>query len=80
MRESVAKASSLWMVFLGHVMFLYVTRPSVNNKRFPFHIRTCQVMPIGGHGQDHSYEPGPRTAVTAFTITQARSYLSEPTS
>ncbi|EZA58329.1 hypothetical protein X777_01286 [Ooceraea biroi] len=78
MRESVAKASSLWMVFLGHVMFLYVTRPSVNNKRFPFHIRTCQVMPIGGHGQDHSYEPGPRTAVTVFTIAQTWPYRSEP--
>lgn len=37
-------------------------------KRFPFHIRTCQVMPIGGEGQDHSYEPNIRTASSAFTI------------
>ncbi|XP_029167799.1 transmembrane protein 145-like [Nylanderia fulva] len=75
-RESVAKGSSLCIVFLGHITFLYVTRPSVNNKRFPFHIRTCQVMPIGGQGQDHSYEPGSRTAVTAFTITRPHAYLN----
>ncbi|XP_020297772.1 transmembrane protein 145-like isoform X2 [Pseudomyrmex gracilis] len=75
-RESVAKGSSLWIVFLGHITFLYVTRPSVNNKRFPFHIRTCQVVPIGGHGQDHSYEPDRRTAVTAFTITRTPTYFS----
>ncbi|KAL6255129.1 hypothetical protein P5V15_013459 [Pogonomyrmex californicus] len=75
-RESVAKGSSLFIVFLGHIMFLYVTRPSVNNKRFPFHIRTFQVVPIG-HGQDHSYEPGPRTAVTAFTITRTPAYFNQ---
>ncbi|KYN09286.1 hypothetical protein ALC57_18615 [Trachymyrmex cornetzi] len=69
-RESVAKASSLFIVFLGHILFLYVTRPSVNNKRFPFHIRTFQVVPIGGYGQDHSYEPTSRTA-TVFTITRS---------
>ncbi|XP_071647622.1 transmembrane protein 145 [Temnothorax longispinosus] len=76
-RESMAKGSSLFIVFLGHIMFLYVTRPSVNNKRFPFHIRTFQVVPIGGQGQDHSYEPGPRTAVTAFTITRTPAYFSQ---
>ncbi|KYN08484.1 PREDICTED: transmembrane protein 145-like [Cyphomyrmex costatus] len=70
-RESMAKGSSLFIVFLGHLLFLYVTRPSVNNKRFPFHIRTFQVVPIGGHGQDHSYEPGPQTAITTFTITRS---------
>ncbi|XP_011166464.2 transmembrane protein 145 [Solenopsis invicta] len=77
-RESIAKGSSLLIVFLGHIIFLYVTRPSVNNKRFPFHIRTFQVVPIGGQGQDHSYEPGPRTAVTAFTITRTPFYISQP--
>ncbi|CAK9834004.1 Transmembrane protein 145 [Anthophora retusa] len=67
-RESVAKGCSLWSVFMGHVIFLYITRPSMANKRFPFHIRTCQVMPIGGDGQDHSYEPHVRTTTSAFTI------------
>ncbi|CAK9813106.1 Transmembrane protein 145 [Anthophora quadrimaculata] len=67
-RESVAKGCSLWIVFMGHVIFLYITRPSMANKRFPFHIRTCQVMPIGGDGQDHSYEPHVRTTTSAFTI------------
>ncbi|XP_015433756.1 PREDICTED: transmembrane protein 145-like [Dufourea novaeangliae] len=75
-RESVAKGCSLWIVFVGHVVFLYITRPSVANKRFPFHIRTCQVMPIGGDGQDHSYEPQFRTANSAFTI----SHLPPPIS
>ncbi|XP_053973242.1 transmembrane protein 145-like [Hylaeus volcanicus] len=75
-RESVAKGCSLWIVFMGHVAFLYITRPSVANKRFPYHIRTCQVMPIGGEGQDHSYEPQIRTACSAFTI----SHLPPPTS
>ncbi|XP_011865995.1 PREDICTED: transmembrane protein 145-like isoform X2 [Vollenhovia emeryi] len=74
-RESMAKASSIFIVFVGHIMFLYVTRPSVNNKRFPFHIRTFQVVPIGGRGQDHGYEPGPRTAATAFTISRTPAYF-----
>ncbi|XP_076659282.1 transmembrane protein 145 [Halictus rubicundus] len=67
-RESVAKGCSLWIVFVGHVVFLFITRPSMANKRFPFHIRTCQVMPIGGDGQDHGYEPRLRTMNAAFTI------------
>lgn len=67
-RESVAKGCLLWTIFMGHIMFLYITRPSMANKRFPFHIRTCQVMPVGGEGQDHSYEPHVRTTSSAFTI------------
>lgn len=74
-RESVAKGCSLWIVFMGHIVFLYITRPSMANKRFPFHIRTCQVMPIAGDGQDHGYEPRVRTASSAFTI----SHLPPPT-
>ncbi|CAL7939416.1 unnamed protein product [Xylocopa violacea] len=74
-RESVAKGCSLWTVLMGHVVFLYITRPSMANKRFPFHIRTCQVMPIGGEGQDHGYEPHYRTASSAFTISQTPSTL-----
>ncbi|XP_043285175.1 transmembrane protein 145-like [Venturia canescens] len=72
-RESVVKGCSLWVVMLGHALFLYVTRPSMNNERFPFHIRTCQVVPAMGTGQNHSYEPRPRTrtrtAVSVFTLT-----------
>lgn len=74
-RESVAKGCSLWIVFMGHVIFLYITRPAVANTRFPFHIRTCQVVPIGGEGQDHSYVPQTRTAASAFTI----SHIAPPT-
>ena len=75
----MAKGSSLFIVFLGHILFLYVTRPSVNNKRFPFHIRTFQVVPIGGYGQDHSYEPA-RRAATAFTITRSPACVNRPQS
>lgn len=67
-RESIVRGCSLWIVLVGHATFLYVTRPTIANSRFPFHIRTCQVVPIGGDGQNHSYEPRFRTVVTAFTI------------
>ncbi|XP_017882788.1 transmembrane protein 145-like [Ceratina calcarata] len=68
-RESVAKGCSLCIVFMGHMIFLYITRPSMANKRFPFHIRTCQVAPISGEGQDHGYEPRYRAAATSvFTV------------
>ncbi|KAF3426131.1 hypothetical protein E2986_01854 [Frieseomelitta varia] len=70
-RESVAKGCLLWTTFMGHIIFLYITRPSMANKRFPFHIRTCQIMPIGGEGQDHSYEPHVRTTSSAFTISRS---------
>ncbi|KAF7405092.1 hypothetical protein HZH66_003998 [Vespula vulgaris] len=56
-RESVVRGCSLWIVLVGHATFLYVTRPTIANSRFPFHIRTCQVVPVGGNGQNHSYEP-----------------------
>lgn len=54
---------------MGHIIFLYITRPSMANKRFPFHIRTCQIVPIG-EVQDHSYEPHVRTS-SAFTISRS---------
>ncbi|XP_012274237.1 transmembrane protein 145 [Orussus abietinus] len=74
-RESVAKGSSLWIVFLGHAIFLYLTRPATNNTRFPFHIRTCQVVPIGGDGQSHSYQPRARSTATLFTVLQPQSTI-----
>ncbi|OXU22806.1 hypothetical protein TSAR_004610 [Trichomalopsis sarcophagae] len=70
-RESVVKGSSLWVIFVGHLTFLYVTRPSSANTNFPFHIRTCQVVPIGGEGQGHAYEPQSRTAMTIFTLSHS---------
>ncbi|KAJ8687751.1 hypothetical protein QAD02_023545 [Eretmocerus hayati] len=70
-RESVVKGCSLYVIFVGHLTFLYVTRPSSANNTFPFHIRTFQVVPIGGEGQSHSYEPRTQTATTVFTISQA---------
>ena len=70
-RESVVKGSALWVIFVGHVTFLYVTRPSSANSNFPFHIRTCQVVPVGGEGQGHSYEPRSQTAMTLFTVSHS---------
>lgn len=61
---------SLWIVFIGHVTFLFVTRPSSANSNFPFHIRTTQVVPIDS-GQGHSYEPRGRTTTTLFTLSHS---------
>lgn len=56
-RESVVKGGNLWVIFVGHITFLYVTRPAAANINFPFHIRTNQIVPISGEGQSHGYEP-----------------------
>ncbi|XP_015587372.1 transmembrane protein 145 isoform X2 [Cephus cinctus] len=74
-RESVVKGCSLWMILVGHAIFLYVTRPATNNTRFPFHIRTCQVMPIAGDGESHSYQPRTQPAMTLFTVMHTNSTL-----
>ncbi|XP_058792801.1 transmembrane protein 145-like isoform X1 [Phymastichus coffea] len=75
-RESVVKGCTLWVIFVGHITFLYVTRPSSANSNFPFHIRTCQVVPIGGDGQAHSYEPQTTTPITLFTLSQSPQTIS----
>ncbi|XP_014228558.2 transmembrane protein 145-like [Trichogramma pretiosum] len=78
-RESVVKGFSLWVVFVGHCMFLYVTRPSTANSNFPFHIRTFQVVPIAGEGQGNSYEPNgrsPHIVMRYFTVTNSQPMVS----
>ena len=32
-----------FIVFLGHVVFLLLTRPNAHNKNFPYHVRTTQI-------------------------------------
>ncbi|KAK0088178.1 hypothetical protein PV325_012845 [Microctonus aethiopoides] len=76
-RQSVVKGCSLWIIFLGHAMFLFVTRPATNNKRFPFHIRTCQVVPITV-GQNHNYEPRRNAATAGIFTVQFRNGLTRP--
>jgi hypothetical protein len=78
-RESIVKGSSLWVIFVGHATFLYVTRPSTANNNFPYHIRTCQVVPIGGEGQGHSYELHSRTAMTFLNHSRSTPIVSSIT-
>ncbi|XP_011310566.1 transmembrane protein 145-like [Fopius arisanus] len=67
-RESVVKGCSVWIMFLGHVVFFLITRPASSNERFPFHIRTFQVGPVYVGG-NHNYEPRRgATATTVFTV------------
>ncbi|XP_011499139.1 PREDICTED: transmembrane protein 145 isoform X1 [Ceratosolen solmsi marchali] len=75
-RESIVKGSSLWVIFIGHATFLYVTRPTSVNNNFPFHIRTFQVVPIGGDGQGHSYELHSQTPTTLFNLSHSTRTVS----
>ncbi|XP_013394090.1 transmembrane protein 145 isoform X3 [Lingula anatina] len=42
-REKVVNGVELCVSFVGHFIFLILTRPSAANKNFPFHVRTTQV-------------------------------------
>ena len=75
-RESIVKGGNLWAILAGHVTFLYVTRPGSTNNNFPFHIRTFQVVPIGGEGQGHSYEPRPQTSISLYGISSSQPTIS----
>ena len=35
-----------FVTFMGHFVFLFLTRPSAHNKNFPYHVRTTQVTKI----------------------------------
>lgn len=32
-----------FVLFLGHVVFLLLTRPAAHNENFPYHVRTTQI-------------------------------------
>ncbi|CAL8118713.1 unnamed protein product [Orchesella dallaii] len=42
-REKVAISIQHFCMFVGHLIFLMLTRPSAANKSFPYHVRTTQV-------------------------------------
>ncbi|XP_077985246.1 transmembrane protein 145-like [Glandiceps talaboti] len=42
-RAKVVNAMERSVIFLGHIFFLILTRPSAANQNFPFHIKTTQI-------------------------------------
>ncbi|CAG0884590.1 unnamed protein product [Darwinula stevensoni] len=42
-REKTVNAVELSVTFLGHMVFLILTRPSAANDNFPYHVRTTQI-------------------------------------
>ena len=42
-REKVVVSVEHFIVFMGHVVFLLLTRPNAHNDNFPYHVRTTQI-------------------------------------
>ncbi|RXG69171.1 Transmembrane protein [Armadillidium vulgare] len=42
-REKVVNGVELGITIMGHLFFLFLTRPSAANKNFPYHVRTSQI-------------------------------------
>eukprot|EP00095_Tigriopus_kingsejongensis_P008718 maker-scaffold352_size199037-snap-gene-0.42 protein:Tk08718 transcript:maker-scaffold352_size199037-snap-gene-0.42-mRNA-1 annotation:"hypothetical protein DAPPUDRAFT_54015" len=42
-RQKVVVSVEHFVVFVGHVVFLLLTRPNAHNQNFPFHVRTTQI-------------------------------------
>ena len=42
-REKVVVSVEHAVAFLGHAVFLLLTRPAAHNKNFPYHVRTTQI-------------------------------------
>ncbi|KAF8354147.1 hypothetical protein PRIPAC_95770 [Pristionchus pacificus] len=42
-REEVVNLVECCVVFYGFIVFMVITRPSMTNKNFPFHVRTTQI-------------------------------------
>ncbi|KAF6035859.1 TMEM145 [Bugula neritina] len=42
MKEKVVQGCSLAAIFIGHLIFLILTWPTMANKTFPYHIKTTQ--------------------------------------
>ncbi|XP_059081294.1 transmembrane protein 145-like isoform X2 [Tigriopus californicus] len=42
-RQKVVVSVEHFVVFLGHTVFLILTRPNAHNANFPFHVRTTQI-------------------------------------
>ncbi|XP_040566711.1 transmembrane protein 145 [Lepeophtheirus salmonis] len=42
-REKVVVSVEHFVVLIGQIFFLLITRPSINNRNFPYHVRTSQI-------------------------------------
>ncbi|XP_045617434.1 transmembrane protein 145 [Procambarus clarkii] len=49
-REKVVNGVDLSITLLGHVFFLFLTRPSAANRNFPYHVRTTQITALETSG------------------------------
>ncbi|KAK8719339.1 hypothetical protein OTU49_014100 [Cherax quadricarinatus] len=45
-REKVVNGVELSITLLGHIFFLFLTRPSAANRNFPYHVRTTQISAL----------------------------------
>ena len=43
-----------FVIFLGHTVFLLLTRPNAHNENFPYHVRTTQIGIMEAMSTSHS--------------------------
>ncbi|CAG7838143.1 unnamed protein product [Allacma fusca] len=93
-REMVSVGVEHFIMFVGHVVFLALTRPSAANRSFPYHVRTTQVgaataysCNTNGHvvervNDSHAYAPSYIDAtgrtIDIFTVTGVLQGVAQP--
>jgi len=73
MTYQVVTSVEHFIVFLGHSVFLILTRPNAHNKNFPYHVRTTQIGILetieARQGTQSNGNHDARTSTTAGNIT-----------